>query len=93
LLIGVELADRARRGARQAFVDDVKGVIPVVVYDSSVAAVHTELLVATWRQGRPRGAHDLIIAATAKATGREVVSADASAYRDLPGVSARAQRG
>jgi tRNA(fMet)-specific endonuclease VapC len=44
-----------------------------------VAAVHAKLLVATRRQGRRRGAQDLIIAATAKATGREVVSADASA--------------
>ena len=87
----MELADRARRGARQAFVDDVKGLIPIVAYDSSVAAVHAKLLVATRRQGRRRGAQDLIIAATAKATGREVVSADSSAYEDLPGVSARAQ--
>ncbi|HTW07828.1 MAG TPA: hypothetical protein VME46_09970 [Acidimicrobiales bacterium] len=52
--------------------------------------MHAELLVAVGRQGRPRGAHDLVIAATARATQREVVSADASAYQDLPGVTVRA---
>ena len=33
-----------------------------------------------------------MIAATAKATQRDVVSADESAYRDLPGVRVRSQR-
>ena len=67
-------------------------VIPIIDYDATVAASHAELLVAVRRQGRPRGAHDLIIAATANATQREVVSADASAYQDLPGVSVRSHR-
>jgi predicted nucleic acid-binding protein len=39
--------------------------------------------------GRPREAHDLIIAATAKATSRIVVSADATAFTDPPEVPHR----
>jgi len=39
------------------------------------------------RTGRPRGAHDLLIAATAAATRRTVVSADAAAVAELPGVA------
>lgn len=92
LLVGVHLADERHRADRQEFVDDVKAVIPVVNYDSSVAATHAELLVAVRRQGQPRGAHDLIIAATAKATQREVVSADTTAFEDLPGVVLRSHR-
>jgi tRNA(fMet)-specific endonuclease VapC len=92
LLVGVHLADRGHRSARQAFVDDVTDVIPIVDYDATVATSHAELLVAVRRQGRPRGAHDLIIAATAKATQREVVSADRSAYDDLPGIAVRSHR-
>ncbi|HEV2360758.1 MAG TPA: PIN domain-containing protein, partial [Acidimicrobiales bacterium] len=92
LLVGVELADSRHRARRQRFVDDVSDVIRVIDYDKTVAAAHARLLAATRRQGRPRGAHDLVIAATALATGREVVSADASAFADLPGVLARSHR-
>jgi tRNA(fMet)-specific endonuclease VapC len=92
LLVGVELADRSRRASRRRFVDDIQASIPIVDYDITVAGAHAELLVATRRRGRPRGAHALIIAATAKATQREVVSADPSAFRDLPGVELRSHR-
>lgn len=92
LLVGVHLADDAHRSDRQAFVDDVIDVVPIVDYDKAVASSHAELLAFVRRQGRPRGAHDLIIAATAKATQREVMSADSSAYGDLPGVVVRSHR-
>lgn len=92
LLVGVLLADTAHRVDRQQFVDDVRVSIPIVEYDTTIAAAHAELLVAVRRQGRPRGAHDLIIAATATATQREVVTADSSAYEELPDVTVRSHR-
>ncbi|HWG72944.1 MAG TPA: PIN domain-containing protein [Acidimicrobiales bacterium] len=92
LLVGVELADRSHRAARQQFVDEIRDTIPIVDYDSTVASSHAQLLVVTRQQGKPRGAHDLIIAATARATQRDVVSADPSAFLDLPGVSFRSHR-
>lgn len=87
LLVGVRLASGRRRSQRQRFVDDVCEIIPILTYDRSVAAEHAELLVAVKRAGRPRGAHDLIIAATARASKRTVVSADLTAFTDLPGVT------
>lgn len=57
-----------------------------------VAEAHAELLIEVRAQGRPRRAHDLIIAATAKAFGRTVVTADTIAFRDLPGVGVQAHR-
>jgi tRNA(fMet)-specific endonuclease VapC len=92
LLVGVLLADEAHRADRQQFVEEIRDTIPIVDYDATVAAAHAELLVVVRHQGRPRGAHDLIIAATANATQREVVPADHSAYEDLPGVTARSHR-
>jgi tRNA(fMet)-specific endonuclease VapC len=89
LLVGVELADSVHRAARRQFVNDVKHNIPIVNYDATVASSHAQLLVVTSRQGRPRGAHDLIIAATAGAAQRDLVSADLLAFRDLPGVNLR----
>ncbi len=58
-------------------------------YDLDVARSHTQLLVAVRADGRPRGAHDLIIARTARATGRTVVTTDGTGFDDLPGVSVR----
>lgn len=80
------LASPRQRPARQAFVDDVREAIPVFAYDTDVAETHAALLAATRRAGRPRGAHDLIIAATARATRRTVVTADPSGFEDLPDV-------
>jgi tRNA(fMet)-specific endonuclease VapC len=80
------------RAARQQFVDDVEDTIPVVNYDTTFAKSHAVLLVVTRRQGKRRGAHDLIIAATASATQRDVVSADSHAFHDLPGVNLRPHR-
>jgi len=87
LLVGVELADDVRRTAREAFVREVLDAIPVEDYDVEVARAHAGLLAHTRRSGRLRGAHDLIIAATALARDRAVVSADATAFNELPGVS------
>jgi tRNA(fMet)-specific endonuclease VapC len=92
LLVGVSLADQAHQAVRQRFVKEVKDTIPIVNYDATVAAAHAELLVAVRRKGRPRGAHDLIIAATANVTQRDLVSADSSAYEGLPGLTVRSHR-
>lgn len=92
LMVGVLLADDAHQARRQQFVDEVKTTMPIVDYDATIAAAHAELLVAVRRQGRPRGAHDLLIAATAIATQREVVTGDHLAYDDLPGVIVRLHR-
>jgi tRNA(fMet)-specific endonuclease VapC len=92
LTVGVELAEGKTRQSRSQFLDGVLEVIPVIDYDLAVASAHARLLVAVRRQGRPRGAHDLLIAATAVASDRVVVTADATAFADLPGVSVQHHR-
>lgn len=92
LRVGALLATGQRRVARFSFVDDVVRGLDVVDYDVDVAEAHAELLVAVRSQGGPRGAHDLIIAASARATDREVVSADGAGFHDLPGVRTRIVR-
>lgn len=92
LRVGVHLTDDARRAGREAFVDLALEVLPVIDYDVDVAAAHAELLAHVRRTGTPRGAHDLIIAATGLATGRTIVTADNGAFNSLPGVEVRAHR-
>lgn len=84
---GALAADTARRQAREQFVQDVEEMIEVLPYTRSTATAHAALLDHVRRSGRPRGAHDLIIAAHARQTGRRVVSFDVKArFSDLPGV-------
>jgi len=92
LLAGVHLAQGKRRSARQRLASRVLDEIPVIPYDTAVASAHAGLLAEARRSGRPRGAHDLIIAATARATGRTVITAGTNAFTGLPGVEARPYR-
>lgn len=89
LLVGVELADEAHRGPRSAFVRSVLETVPVEDYTLQVAQAHAALLAQVRRSGRSRGAHDLVIAATAVVTDRIVVSNDEAAFAELPGVAVR----
>jgi tRNA(fMet)-specific endonuclease VapC len=89
LLVGVELADDRRRPVREAFVADLLSAVTVESYDLAVALDHAVLLAHVRRTGLPRGAHDLLIAATARTRSRTVVTADAEGFRDLPGVDVR----
>lgn len=89
LLVGVELSDGDRRTRRAAFVAEVLETVPIEDYTLATARTHAHLLAAVRAAGTPRGAHDLIIAATAAATGRAVVTTDARGFRDLPGVEVR----
>ena len=92
LLVGVHLADRRRKAARRRFVDELLSTIVVEAYDLDVARVHAELLAHARKQGRTRGAHDLLIAATARARARAVVTADGAGFEGLPGVQVRILR-
>lgn len=92
LRVGALLAKGRRRTTRTAYVDDVVATIPALDYDLDVAEVHAELLVQVRAQGKPRGVHDLIIAATAKAFDRTIVSADGGAFHDLSGIRVRGHR-
>lgn len=87
--VGVEVATGRRKQARKAFLDDVVASLPIIDYDLDVARAHTRLLVAVRAAGSPRGAHDLLIAATALATGRIVVTSDRPGIDGLPGVTVR----
>lgn len=89
LLVGIHMASRRHRQGRLAYVERIAAMIPVLDYGLPVAREHGRLLAHVRRSGRPRGAHDLIIAATAAADQRTVLTSDKEGFADLPGVSAR----
>jgi tRNA(fMet)-specific endonuclease VapC len=87
LRVGVQLAKGGRQQKRERFVAAILDAVSIEPYDLVVAEAHADLLAHVRRVGTPRGAHDLIIAATARAQGRRVVSSDKGAFAELPGVS------
>ncbi len=90
-LHGVLLTPDPDRTHRQhTFLLDALNVAPVLDYTHEVALEHAALLAHVQRTGTPRGAHDLIIAATARAADRIVVTTDSRArFGDLPDVEIR----
>jgi predicted nucleic acid-binding protein len=76
-------ADRAR-----ALVA-ITSAVDVLDYTEGTVACHARLIAHARRAGKPRGAHDLIIAAHALPTDRIILTFGANArFGDLPGVSA-----
>ncbi len=67
LLVGVHRADtESRRAKRNAFVEAILANVSVLDFTTDVARVHTEIHAQLIRRGQVIGAHDLMIAATAR---------------------------
>jgi tRNA(fMet)-specific endonuclease VapC len=87
LLEGVYLADTAnRREKRQAIVEKIIRVMPVVVFDVAVAREYARRRVQLRKSGTPVGIHDLQIAATALAVGQPVATRDEKSFPRIPGL-------
>ena len=74
--------DTAHRQARAVRVEAILSSLPVEPYTVGIARVHARLAVAAMAKGRPRSANDMMIAATAAATSRILLTTDASAGFD-----------
>ncbi|HEV3383038.1 MAG TPA: PIN domain-containing protein [Trebonia sp.] len=89
LLVGVERADDAHRQARAVRVEAILSSLPIESYNVGVARVHARLAAEAMSKGRARSANDMMIAATAAATSRTLLTTDASAgFDQLAGVRA-----
>lgn len=89
LLVGVELADASHRERRSEIVEGTIERVEIIEFDLEIARHHALLLAHARRAGQPRGAHDLQIAATARATGRTLITTDGRAFEALPAVTYR----
>jgi tRNA(fMet)-specific endonuclease VapC len=88
LLVGVYRAkSTARRHQRGQFVEWVFRELPILSFDPEVARVHARLITDLVTRGQPIGRHDLIIAATALAHARDVITLDMRSFPQVPGLS------
>lgn len=86
---GIDGGASSKQATRKRDFEQLLEAVTVQVYDETVARAHAELLIHSRRAGRPRGAHDLIIAATARTAGATVVTYDRTGFDDLPGVAVK----
>ena len=89
LLVGVERADDKHRQGRAVHVEALLSSLPIEAYNLGVARVHARLAVEAMSKGKPRSAYDMMIASTAAAANRVLLTTDASAgFDQLSGVRA-----
>lgn len=87
LLHGVERADsEIRKIKRQAFVEKVIEMIPVLPFDIGVARIYAGIWANLVRRGFTVGAHDLIIAATAISLDYTVITANRRDFEKIEGL-------
>lgn len=90
LLVGVHRANSSqRRLNREGFVEAIFEAMPVVQFDLPVARVHALIAAQLAAAGQLVGAHDLLIAATARAHGYAVVTDNLREFQRVPGLVVR----
>lgn len=88
LLHGVHrAAEGDRREKRAQFVEYVLGLFPILSFDLETARAHAQLWAALQSAGQTIGAHDLIIAATARAAGYGVITTNGAEFQRVPGLT------
>jgi len=87
LLHGVHrAATRAQRHRRETFVERLLDALPVFPFDLVTARIHASLWASLAAKGVTVGAHDLLIGATAIATGYRLTTRDRRSFGRIPGL-------
>lgn len=87
LLVGIHRANSdSRREARRLSVEQILGSMAVLDFDAAVARTHAALRAETLQRGKPIGAHDLLIAATAKHHGLPVLTCNVAEFSQVSGL-------
>lgn len=87
LLMGVHRANtEERRQRRSAFVEAVISGVAVLNFTLDAARVHAEIHADLTKKGQTIGAHDLIIAATARQLGLSILTDNVAEFSRVPGL-------
>ena len=87
LLMGVHRANtEERRQRRSAFVETIFASIGALDFTTAVARVHAEILADLTKKGQLIGAHDLIIAATARCHDLSLLTDNIQEFSRVPGL-------
>jgi tRNA(fMet)-specific endonuclease VapC len=87
LLHGVHRADsRARRIQRNAFVEKVIDLFPLLPFDTAAARVYAQIWADLQKKGKMIGPHDLMIGSTAISLGYKAVTFNPRDFEKIPGL-------
>ncbi len=87
LLRGVHAAATAeQRSGREAYIERLLELVPVIPFDHVAARIHARLRTELAGNGKV-GANDLIIAATAMAHGARLATCDLRTFEAIPGLA------
>jgi predicted nucleic acid-binding protein len=87
LLVGAYRSEEGRHQERQlAFVEALLREVPVLAFDLDTARAHAQLVAGLAAIGRPIGANDLLIAATALTRGYSVLTHNVRHFERVPGL-------
>lgn len=86
LLHGVHRASARRRATREAFVESILAVVPVLDFDLLAARAHSRLWADLAKTGSDVGPHDRIVAATAISLGWQVATANVRHFGRIAGL-------
>lgn len=86
LLYGVHRASAKHRATRQAFVESLLAVVPVLDFDLLAARAHARLWADLAKTGSDVGPHDRIVAATAISLGWQVATANIRHFGRITGL-------
>ncbi len=87
LLHGVERADNeTRRLRRQAFVEKVIELMPILPFDLAASRIYARIWASLVQRGFTVGAHDLIIAATAISLNYTVITSNRRDFEKIEGL-------
>jgi tRNA(fMet)-specific endonuclease VapC len=87
LLMGVHRANTdERRQRRSAFVEAIISGVGVLDFNVAAARVHSEIHAELAKKGQMIGAHDLIIAATARCHGLSLLTDNVDEFSRVPGL-------
>jgi len=84
LLHGVERDASPRAPARKAWLNELIASFSVLDFDEECARVHSELWAGLEKAGRPIGAHDMLIAATALRHDMRVATFNLKDFKRVP---------
>ena len=87
LLMGVHCADtEERRQRRSAFVEAIISRVSVLDFTIGCARMHAEIYAELAKKGQMIGAHDLMIAATARHHGVSILTNNVDEFSRVPGL-------
>lgn len=86
LLHGVHRASAKHRATREAFVESLLAVVPVLDFDLLAARAHARLWAELAKAGSDVGPHDRIVAATAISLGWQVATANVRHFGRIAGL-------